>query len=168
MSYLVWITGLAGSGKTTIAKRVYEQVKKKQTNVFFLDGDIFREILGGSSGYTREDRFDVAMQISRMCKCLVEQNINVICSTISLFKEVHEFNRKNIKNYYEILIDCDMKELIKRDKNGIYSRALKGELNNVVGVDISFHKPTNCDLIVDNTVLNKLEEKSEQIVALIK
>jgi cytidine diphosphoramidate kinase len=167
MAKLVWITGLAGSGKTTIGREVYLQYKQFHPNIFFLDGDVFREIIGKSSGYSREERFDVAMQIARMCKCFVEQDINVICSTISLFKEVHQYNRNNITNYYEVFIDCNMNELLKRDKKGIYSRALKGEINNVVGIDISYDKPVHCNLVLKNETEKDIQTNIESIINLI-
>lgn len=167
-SNLIWITGLAGSGKTTIGKAVYETLKKKYVNTVFLDGDHFREITGQLSSHTREGRMIVAMQIARMCKFLTDQKINVVCSTISLFKEVHEFNRANNSKYCEVYIHCDMDELMRRDQKQLYTKALKKEIENVVGVDIAFDKPANCDLEIDNTQQNNLEKKVSSIINLIK
>lgn len=164
---LIWITGLAGSGKTTIGKQVYFNLKKKNPSTVFLDGDSFREIMGSSQGHSREQRFIVAFQISRLCKFLIDQNINVVCATISLFKEVHRFNREQIQNYFEIYIHCSMDELINRDQKGIYSKALKGELLDVVGIDITFDQPINCDLKIDNTEKIELDTKVKQILQLI-
>lgn len=168
MAKLIWITGLSGSGKTTIGKEVYRQIKPDMPATIFLDGDNYREIIGFSQGYSKENRYIVAMQIVRMCKYLVDQDINVICSTISLFKDVHIFNRDNFENYYEIFVECSMDELIRRDQKGIYSNALKGEINNVVGIDIDYDKPINPTLVIDNTKPDKLEEKVNRIVKLIK
>jgi cytidine diphosphoramidate kinase len=167
MSTLIWITGLAGSGKTTIGRAVYDTLKKQQPNTVFIDGDIFREITGNTAGHTREERFKVAMQIARLCKMLVSQQINVVCTTISLFKEVHEFNRKNNESYFEVFVDCSMDELMRRDKNKIYSRAAKGELKDVVGIDIPFDKPLQCDLIIDNSSETNLDEKVRLIIKLL-
>lgn len=167
MAFLIWLTGLSGSGKTTIGKAVYEKLKTGNNPVVFLDGDNFREIMGGTSGHTREQRFIVAGQIARMCKYLNDQNINVVCSTISLFKEIHHFNRQNIPNYLEVYIYCTIEELILRDQKGIYSKAIKGELKNVVGIDIAFDEPVNYDLKIDNTGKIDLEKKTEQILNLL-
>lgn len=168
MAKLIWITGLSGSGKTTIGKEVYRYMKQDMPATVFLDGDNFREIIGFSQGYSKENRYVVAMQIARMCKYLVDQDINVVCSTISLFKDVHIFNRDNFVNYYEIFVECSMDELIRRDQKGIYSNALKGEINNVVGIDIDYDKPISPTLVIDNTEPDKLEEKVNRIVKLIK
>ncbi len=167
MAKLIWITGLAGSGKTTIGREVYQQLKKKNNAVVFLDGDHFREIIGNSLGYKREERLKVAYQISRMCKFLIDQNITVVCSTISLFKEIHQFNRLNFKNYIEVYIECTMDELILRDQKGIYSEAIKGVRKNVVGIDINFDYPAECHIIIENTIKDNLENKINQILNLI-
>jgi adenylylsulfate kinase-like enzyme len=90
MARLIWITGLAGSGKTTLAKEVYNQLKKAYPNVVLIDGDHLREIFGGSTGYTSEERLENAKRLSRLCHFLVNENIHVVCATMSLFKEIHE------------------------------------------------------------------------------
>lgn len=164
---LIWITGLSGSGKSTIGKEVYEELKKLNNSTVLLDGDSFRDILGNDLGHTPKDRFENAKRISKMCSFLVNQNITVVCATMSLYKEIHELNKKTIKNYYEIFIECDMEELIKRDQKGLYSSAIKGDIKNVVGVDLSYDKPKNCKLIIDNSQRNQLEIKVNQILAVI-
>ena len=161
-----WITGLSGAGKTTIGKRLYSRLKSLKPNVVFLDGDILRNVFGNQLGHSLEDRKKLAMSYSRLCKMLSEQDVDVVCATISLFKEVHDFNRKNIKNYYEIFIECEMQELKKRDQKGIYSKALIGEMDNVIGINISYDKPDKCDLVIDNTTKDSLNEKVEQIIEL--
>ena len=165
---LIWITGLSGSGKSTIGKALYRNIKSKHRPTIFLDGDSFREILGSDLSHTREDRLNNAQRISRMCQFLVSQDMFVICATMSLFKEIHQANRSNITPYYEVFIECDQEELIKRDQKGLYSRALKGEINNVVGIDLPYDKPIHCDLIINNTQMGNIEGKVDQIMALIK
>ncbi len=168
MSKLIWITGLAGSGKTTIGKEVYRRLKQQRSNVVFLDGDGFREIFGNDLGHTIEDRKKVAKQIHNMCKFLVSQEIDVVCATMSLFKEIHILNRNEIKNYLEVFIECDMEELKRRDQKGLYSKALKGEIKNVVGIDLPYDKPENADLVIDNSKKEKLDEKVETILKRLK
>ena len=161
-----WITGLSGAGKTTIGKILYSRLKGLKPNVVFLDGDILRNVFGNQWGHSLEDRKKLAMSYSRLCKMLSEQDIDVVCATISLFKEVHNFNRKNLINYYEIFIECEMQELKKRDQKGIYSKALNGEIDDVIGINISYDKPDKCDLVIDNTHKDSLNEKVEQIIEL--
>jgi adenylylsulfate kinase-like enzyme len=167
MSKLVWITGLSGSGKSTIGMELYRRLKSIYKNYIYLDGDSFREILGNDLNYTQEERFENAKRIHRMCKFLISQNMNVVCATMSLYKEIHELNRKEIQNYFEVFIECDIEELIRRDQKEIYTQALKGERNDVVGINLPYDKPLKCDLIIDNTQQTKLEEKIETILKLI-
>ena len=168
MSKLIWITGLSGSGKTTIGKKVYDKLKENYINTVFLDGDNFREILGNDLGHTPKDRLENAKRIHRMCKFLVSQKINVVCATMSLYKEVHKLNRDSIENYFEVFIECDIDELIRRDQKGLYTKAVKGDIQNVVGVNLPYDKPKSCKLIINNSTQSNLEEKVQEILNLIK
>lgn len=152
-----WITGLSGAGKTTIGKLLHNRIKENKKNVVFLDGDVLREIFGNDLGYSIEDRKKSAMRNSKLCKVLSEQDIDVICATISMFDECRNWNRKNINNYREIYVKVPMEVLIKRDQKGIYSGALKGEIKNVMGVDIEFEEPKNPDIVVLNDGSKELD-----------
>jgi adenylylsulfate kinase-like enzyme len=161
-----WITGLSGAGKTTLGRMVYTQLKKNKPNVVFLDGDILRSVFGNYLGHSMEDRKTLALSYARLCKMLADQCIDVVCATMSLFREVHSFNRKNIANYFEIFIECEMQELIRRDQKGIYSKALRGEMQHVIGMDLHYDRPENCDLVIDNSEMGSLAEKAEKIIRL--
>ena len=162
---LIWITGLSGAGKTTIGKEVYRLLKLKYSNSVFLDGDVIREILGNDLGHDREDRIKNAIRISKMCEFLTNQNIHVVCATMSLFKEIHEMNKKNILNYNEIFINVDIPELVKRDSKGLYAKALNGEIKNVIGIDLPYDKPVNPLLTIENSTLEvSIEEKAKIIL----
>ncbi len=164
---LVWLTGLAGSGKTTIGREVYKNLKNGDDNVVFLDGDGIREIFGNDLGHDPEDRLKNAWRIAKLCRFLVEQGLVVVCSTMSLYKEIHEYNRELDGRYFEVYIHAPLEELVRRDQKGLYSRALKGEINHVVGVDLPFDKPAQNHIEIDNTELNRLEDKAEKILAMI-
>ncbi len=166
--FLIWITGLAGSGKTTIGKEVYKIIKEDKNDIFFLDGDVFREIFGSNLGYDINSRFETATKISNFCKALVEQNISVVCSTISLFNKIHELNKKNIENYFEIFLDVDFEELNRRDQKNIYSKAINGDIRNVIGVDLAYEKPIYPNLVIDNNVFGDILSKSNRIIELVK
>jgi len=161
-----WLTGLSGAGKTTIGKHLYARLKLIEPNVVFLDGDILRGVFGNNVGHSVEERKELALSYARLCKMLSDQGMDVVCATMSLFSEVHEFNRENIKRYVEVFIECDMDELKRRDQKGIYSRALKGELDNVVGVNLPYDRPKDCNLVIDNTSMDTLDEKVEKILGL--
>lgn len=163
---LYWITGLSGAGKTTIGKALYNHLKTRKANVVFLDGDVLRSVFGTLHGHSIAERKTLARCYSNLCKMLTEQGLDVVCATMSLFREVHELNRATIQNYYEIFVECDMQELIRRDQKGIYSKALRGECDDVIGVTLPFDRPEQCDLILDNTNQNDLQEKIARIINL--
>lgn len=163
---VLWLCGLAGSGKSTIGKALYEKIKQEIPNVVYLDGDELRDLLG-AYGYDKQGRIEVALKRSAFAHFLSAQGLVVVVTTISLFEEVYAYNRKTLQNYLEIYVECSMEELQRRDQKGLYSGALKGEIQNVVGVDIPFVKP-NANLVIDNAQSDFLEQKVQKILNSIK
>lgn len=108
-----------------------------------LDGDEIRAVVGAVSSHTRDDRMALAMRYSRLCKLLADQGFDVAIATISLFSEVHSWNRKNLPGYREIFLDVPLSELRKRDTKGIYSRAERNEIKDVAGLDLTVDFPEN-------------------------
>lgn len=158
---VIWLCGLAGSGKSTLARALNERLRAKFDNVVYLDGDELREILEHFS-YEKQGRIDMAIKRSKLANFLSKQGQIVIVSTISLFNEVYEFNRANLQNYFEVFVECEFEELKRRDQKGLYTKALSGEIANVVGVDIKFDEPKP-NLRLDNTKLDKLDGKARFI-----
>lgn len=154
-----WITGLAGSGKTTIGRKLFDWLKSaRKAPAIFLDGDVLRDIFGNDLGYSREERRASAMRNARLCKALSDQGISVICPTISMFHDCQKWNRENMPRYCEIFVDVPMEVLIRRDQNGLYSRSIQGLEKNVVGVDIPAEFPARPDLVLKNDGASSLEE----------
>ena len=150
MGIVYWITGLSGAGKTTIGKLLYAKLKAKHGNTIFLDGDMLRKAFGDDMGYSEEDRRKCAMRYSRLCNMLQEQEMNVVCCTISMFDSVRAWNRENIKNYCEIYVKASMQTLQARDQKGLYSRYLLGEEQELAGVQVSMEEPKEPDLVLYN------------------
>ena len=123
-----WITGLPGSGKTTIGTSLYYELKKQIDNVVILDGDILKLFVGDSVGYTNQDRLLRAKKYSNICKMLADQGIWVIICTVAMFDEVRQWNRNNIDGYMEIFLDISLEILKERDKKGLYSAGKGMEL----------------------------------------
>ena len=162
---VIWLIGMSASGKTVIGRKIYEQLILSNEKWVFLDGDVFRNILGEDLGHSIEDRRENAYRISRFCEFLNYQGINVVACVLSIFHDNQKYNKKNIIDYKEIYIDVDFDVLIKRDNKDLYRRALQCEIKNVVGVDIEFKPPYSPDLIVDNNLNNpNLEEVSSKII----
>jgi adenylyl-sulfate kinase len=148
---VVWIIGLSGAGKSILANEIISKVNKIDNNkTILLDGDVIRNVFNNDLGYSKEDRFKNAQRICELGKFLDSQGINVVTAILSLFPENREWNRKNLKNYYEVFIDTPMKNLVKRDSKGIYKKFAEGQTVNVAGLDIPFSKPDKPDLIIEN------------------
>lgn len=163
---VVWISGLAGAGKTTISSELYKRFKEKYLNTVLLDGDVIREILQ-EYGYSKEARLLSAKKISALCSFLAKNDINVICATISLFEEIYTLNRQTIVNYFEVFIECSMDELILRDQKGLYSAAINGQIKDVVGIDIEYAKP-NAHYTLNNNSKTDLKEKVDLLYSKIE
>ncbi len=160
---MYWITGLSGAGKTTIGTLLYQYIKTKKDNVVFLDGDILREIYQ-TADYSAEGRKKLAYQHGRLCKMLTEQNIDVVICVIAMYEDCRRWNRKNIERYQEIYLDVSMDELIRRDQKQLYSKALRNEISNVMGINMEFEAPENPTLRIDNSG----ELTPEQVLEKIK
>lgn len=158
-----WFTGLAGAGKTTLGHLFFLHLKSKNPATVFLDGDQLREVFGNNLGYSKPERLIGAQRNSRLCRMLTEQGIDVVCTTISLFYEISDWNKKNFNCYKEIFIKVPMKVLQKRDQKQLYSQALKGEIKNVMGVDIQADEPENPTM----TIINDGTHSPQEIVNLL-
>lgn len=166
---VLWLIGMSGSGKTVLGRYIYKKLKPEYSNLLFLDGDILREIMGNDLGHTLKDRKKNADRITRLCRYLSSQGINVIFSVLSLFHESQIWNRENIRDYYEVYIESDFDILVERDAKGLYKKAMAGEINNVVGVDIPFQPPLNPDLTIKNDgSLEDLYSRGDKVIELIR
>lgn len=161
---LYWITGLSGAGKTTIGNRLYYEMKKTRDNVVLLDGDILKEIVDETVGYSDEQRRKRAMKYARMCKMLTDQNIYVICCTVAMYHEVREWNRENNKRYVEVFLDVPIDILKKRDQKGLYSALNEGKISNVSGMDLKVEFPQNPDVRIVNDGSKTVEVVVKEIM----
>ena len=150
---VIWITGLSGSGKSTLAKEVKKKFCKRSELVVVLDGDEMREVLGsvasGAENHSRESRLSLALRYSKLCKLISSQGITVIIATISMFEEVHSWNRKNLPEYIEIYLKVPLEVLKNRNSKNIYSLFEEGKISHVAGLDVGVDEPLQPDYIFD-------------------
>ena len=149
---LFWITGLSGSGKTTIGKKFYIELKKKFKCTVFFNGDDLRNIFKLNK-YDAKSRKKYALSYCKLCKTLTDQGINVIFTTVSMYEDIRLFNKKNIKNYFEIYIKTNISKIIKLKKKKIYSQS-----NNIIGIHIKPELPKKSDIIIKNNFLKKTDD----------
>jgi glutamine kinase len=145
-----WITGLSGAGKTTVGRELWSRLRAAGRPVTFLDGDALRTAIAEDLDHSAGARRRSAMRNARLCRLLVRQGSDVVCATISLFREVRRWNRENIPGYREIYLRVPMEELRRRDSKGLYAAAERGDARDVVGLDVPAESPDAPDLVLDN------------------
>ena len=166
---VIWLIGISGAGKTTIGTKLSEKLQETRDCWGFLDGDNLRVVWGGELGHTITDREVNAKRISKLCQLLDKQNINVIASVLSIFPSWQDWNRKNLSSYIEVYVKADLNTVIDRDTKGLYEKAIKGNLKNVVGVDIEFPEPMKADIVINTSYDYETPEISaDRILNLIK
>ncbi|MBI2596267.1 adenylyl-sulfate kinase [Candidatus Daviesbacteria bacterium] len=161
-----WITGISGTGKTTVGFALYKKLQASGKNVVYLDGDKLRKVFGNLHSHTINDRRILAKTYSRICKMLSDQGLDVVCATISLFHDCHNWNRRFIKNYKEIYLTAPKKVLFGRDLKKIYKKYHAGKIKDVVGVDIKPEIPLNPDMVIKNDGKKLPDEIVRQVLKL--
>lgn len=158
-----WITGLSGAGKTTVGKMLYEHIRKNKSNIVLLDGDILRQVYQDNT-YSKEGRVELTYRNGRLCKMLNDQGIDVIICCVAMFDECRAWNRDNIINYIEIYLKVSIEELIKRDQKQLYSRALRNEIDNVMGINMDYEEPQMPNIVIENYGDNNPEDTLRIII----
>jgi cytidine diphosphoramidate kinase len=118
-NYAIWITGLPGSGKTTIGKYFYKKFRKTFGPTLFVNGDDLRNIFNIKK-FDIQSRKKIALQYGKFVKFIYSQNINIIFTCVAMFDEVRDYNKKKIQNYYEVFIDASLPQIIKEKKKKLY------------------------------------------------
>jgi len=157
---LFWITGLPGSGKTSIAKLLHKRIEKIYGSSIIISGDEIRKDFN-LKGYERKDRLKIGFMYSKLFRRIVNQNINVIFSGGALYEKIQNFNRKNINNYFEIFIDSNF---FKNKKIKRISKKSK----NVVGINIKPEYPKDPNIRYYNNFDISLKSSSNIIFKLIQ
>lgn len=164
--FTVWLTGLSGAGKSTIAERLGPQLIARGRNVEVLDGDEVRTHLSKGLGFSREDRDINIGRISFVASLLVKHGAAVITAAISPYAQARSDARRRIGDdrFVEVYVRCSLKELTRRDVKGLYAKAIAGEIEHFTGVSDPYEAPDNPDVVVDSE-LETVEESVGKILA---
>ena len=167
---VLWFTGLPGSGKTTISRRVFEGLKESGYKVEVLDGDWARETVSIGAGFTPEERRKHLVRIAWITRLLARNGIIVLCSFVSPYISVRRTVRKILEEetrFLMIYVNCSIDEAIRRDPKGLYAKALRGEIEHMTGIDDPYEEPVNPDLTLD-TEKNSIDENVNKVLMLLK
>ncbi len=164
---VIWISGLSGSGKSTVAAHTVRMLREAGTSCICLDGDELRAVFGidtsASRTYDRSARLALGFQYARLGRLLAFQGTTAVVATISLFRELHTWNRANLPGYFEVYLKVPLSELRRRDPKGVYRRFDMGELRDVAGLDLPVDEPQSPDLQVDYAPETSAEATAKQI-----
>ena len=167
-SKVIWLTGLSGSGKSTIANHLEKELNSLGKHTYLLDGDNVRKGLCSDLGFSDKDRGENIRRIAEVAKLFTDAGIIVITAFISPFISDREFARKIIgDDFVEVYCNCSLEECINRDVKNLYKKALNGEIKNFTGISSPYDEPTNCEIIVD-TEKNTIEDCVEYLLKAIK
>lgn len=166
---IIWLTGMSGSGKTTIAERMEKRLGDEGYSVHHVDGDRFRTKAGTTNQFSREAILENNYKIIEYCDSIKDDYDIIVVAVISPFQETRDKARQILgNNYKEIFIDCPMDVLLKRDTKGLYSKAKAGKITDLIGFSdgTPYERPQNPDLTI-NTSQATVAEGVERVYKLI-
>jgi adenylylsulfate kinase len=143
---------LSGSGKSTIAVRVHQELLRRGVDVEYIDGDALREVFP-STGFTRDEREEHLRRTGYMASRLAAHGVTVVASFVSPYRESREFIRKHCPGFVEIYVSTPLEECERRDVKGLYARARRGEIRNFTGIDDPYEAPEHPELTLDTRAL---------------
>src|SRR5438105_1530372 len=161
--FVVWLTGLSGSGKSTIAERLQRELAGLGRPAEILDGDEVRTHLSAGLGFSKEDRDTNIRRIGYVARVLARNGGVAITAAISPYREVRNELRSLTPGFFEVYVRCSLEELVRRDVKGLYAKALRGEISNFTGVSDPYEEPLNPEVVVD-TERESPEESVERIL----
>ena len=167
---VAWLTGLPGSGKTTIASRVAGRLRAEGYRVELIDGDWARKTVSVGSGFTREERINHLRRIAWITRLLARNGVIVLASFVSPYRDARRMVREIVEEeapFLEIYVRASLETVIRRDPKGLYKKALAGEIKHMTGIDDPYEPPENPWLVID-TDKASVEESVDLLYSRLK
>ncbi|AXG73163.1 adenylyl-sulfate kinase [Flavobacterium arcticum] len=168
-SFVIWFTGLSGSGKSTIANKVEEYLFDNGIQTYTLDGDNIRMGINKGLGFNEEDRNENLRRIAEIAKLFVDAGMVTIAAFVSPLEKDRELVKDIIgaDNFVEVFVHTSLKECENRDVKGLYKKARAGEIKNFTGINAPYEKPTTPDVLIE-TEKENIEAAIEKVVTFVK
>jgi adenylylsulfate kinase len=167
-SFLIWFTGLSGSGKSTIANLVEKALFQKGIKTYTLDGDNIRNGINKDLSFAPEDRTENIRRIAEVSNLMIDAGLVVLAAFVSPYKKDRENIRTIVKdvNFVEVYINTSVEECERRDVKGLYKKARAGEIKNMTGISAPYEAPEQPDIEI-KTEEESIEDSVDRIVDLI-
>ena len=168
-SFLIWFTGLSGSGKSTIANVVEQELYKLGVKTYTLDGDNIRKGINSDLTFAPEDRTENIRRIAEIGNLMVDAGVVTLAAFVSPYRKDRENIKSIVKedNFIEVYINTSVEECERRDVKGLYKKARAGEIKNMTGISAPYEAPENPDIEI-KTEEKTVEEAVKDIIAYIK
>lgn len=166
--FTVWLTGLSGAGKSTIAAALTERLSALEVPLEVLDGDVVRTHLSKGLGFSREDRDTNIRRIGWVCELLNRHGVAAIVAAISPYRATRDEVRARLSHFVEVYVECPIDVLADRDPKGLYQKALAGEIANFTGVSDPYEPPLNPEVVCRTDGATTPEEAADAIIATLR
>jgi adenylylsulfate kinase len=150
--FTVWLTGMSGTGKTTLANYLAPRLRQVGRNAEVLDERPIAEELWGTVGDSKEERTSAIRRLGLLAQLLSRNNVAVFVAAVSPYKPARDENRRAIGRYVEVYVDCPTDKLIERDSSGRYKKALGGEIPNFIGITEPYEPPGAAEVTIHSDV----------------
>lgn len=152
---VVWLTGLSGAGKSTVATHLAEQLRARGVRCFVLDGDVVRQGLCKDLGFSAADRAENIRRVAEVARMMVDAGLVVITALISPFRAERQLARERFAagEFFEVFVNTPLAVAEQRDPKGLYARARRGELKNFTGIDSPYEVPEQPEVTIETTRL---------------
>lgn len=165
--FTIWLTGLSGAGKSTIAERLAEELRARDRRVEVLDGDVIRTHLSKGLGFSKEDRDTNILRIGWVCDVLSRNGVVAIAAAISPYRDARDQVRARIDRFVEVFVDAPLDTCAERDVKGLYKKALAGEIQGFTGVSDPYEAPLDPEVTV-HTAAESVDQSVARIVAYLE
>ena len=168
-NFMMYMVGRSGSGKTTIANALEEELRKKgMQQLQVIDGDVIRQQFGDIFGYTYEERMKCNRAVRVVVKYLLDNHISVILAQVASYEDMRKKVRETFSNeYIEVYVKCSYEECARRDVKGYYKKQQNGEMENLNGANDTYEIRQNSDMIID-TEKETVSEAVQRIIAYLE